>query len=245
MVYLNHDFKGGKTLFLDNNGYVKFSGIPKCGSAVVFTGETLHQAEPIISGSKYILRTEIIFKRVNCNQIPKKTKENYLNDPKYLQMKNLFNQSESFEISGDVENYTKTFVEGLELLVEKKTSISKQFEDDLLPNDIISLIIEYLSKKEIINIMLISKTWNYCSNNNNNLWKRFYLEEYKKVPSSNDFNSISNYWYSILKQRFSIENNFRSLVVLLDDTFSNFSINEEDQFYLPYEEYFGIIKPGN
>eukprot|EP01080_Neovahlkampfia_damariscottae_P012143 gene12143-5634_t len=243
LIYLNHNFKGGKTLFLDSKKNIKFSGIPKCGSAVVFTGETIHQAEPIIEGFKYILRTEIIFKRVNSHQIPINIKEKFLEDPKYFKMKELFNKSESYENSGDVEKYTKIFVEGLELLVENKLSTTNQFEDQLLPGDLLSTIFCFLEKKDVVKVMMVSKSWNYYCSNNEEIWKRFYLEMYQKLPL---IDSISTHWYSICKQRYSIENNFRSLVVFLDDRYANFSINEEKKIKIPYPEdgtYFGIYNP--
>jgi len=54
MVYLNDDFEGGKTLFLENEI------IPKKGTALVFRHELKHEGQKVISGTKYVLRSDIM-----------------------------------------------------------------------------------------------------------------------------------------------------------------------------------------
>jgi len=57
LIYLNDDFEGGHTKF--NNFVIK----PKTGTLVTFPHKQIHSGEKIISGNKYILRGDIIFKK--------------------------------------------------------------------------------------------------------------------------------------------------------------------------------------
>ncbi|WP_343632132.1 2OG-Fe(II) oxygenase [Fluviicola sp.] len=56
MVYLNDDFEGGETTF--ENFTVK----PKQGTALVFHHPVKHAGEPILSGVKYALRTDVMYR---------------------------------------------------------------------------------------------------------------------------------------------------------------------------------------
>ena len=56
MVYLNADFQGGETKFDD----VMIT--PKTGTALLFVHEQKHESLPIISGTKYVLRSDVLYK---------------------------------------------------------------------------------------------------------------------------------------------------------------------------------------
>lgn len=56
MIYLNDDFEGGKTWFSD------FEIEPKKGTALIFNHDLLHEGMKIISGTKYVFRTDIMYK---------------------------------------------------------------------------------------------------------------------------------------------------------------------------------------
>jgi len=68
MIYLNDntEFEGGNTIFYDSAGRATISVAPKAGLALVFIqgteGNMLHCGEGISSGTKYILRTDIMFR---------------------------------------------------------------------------------------------------------------------------------------------------------------------------------------
>lgn len=57
MVYLNEVEKGGETKFL--NTLIP----PKTGQALIFKHELWHEGSPIIEGIKYVLRTDIMYRR--------------------------------------------------------------------------------------------------------------------------------------------------------------------------------------
>ncbi len=57
MIYLNDDFEGGETAF-DN-----LKIIPKKGNALCFVHEQKHEGCPVVSGVKYVLRSDVMFKK--------------------------------------------------------------------------------------------------------------------------------------------------------------------------------------
>ncbi len=58
MIYLNDNFKGGETSFDD------FIIAPRRGTAVVFKHEVKHQGNEILDGVKYVLRTDIMYRKL-------------------------------------------------------------------------------------------------------------------------------------------------------------------------------------
>lgn len=57
LMYLNDDFEGGETEFRWD--VVK----PETGMALFFPHPLLHQGAPITSGIKYVLRTDVMYRR--------------------------------------------------------------------------------------------------------------------------------------------------------------------------------------
>ena len=58
MVYLNDAFEGGKTAFLDFD----VSAIPRAGSVLLFQHRLLHEGCQVVSGTKYVLRSDVMFR---------------------------------------------------------------------------------------------------------------------------------------------------------------------------------------
>lgn len=56
MIYLNDNFEGGETTFANN------SIRPSTGMALIFLHSLEHAGSPIIKGTKYVLRTDIMYR---------------------------------------------------------------------------------------------------------------------------------------------------------------------------------------
>jgi predicted 2-oxoglutarate/Fe(II)-dependent dioxygenase YbiX len=63
MVYLNEDYTGGTTDFYHPDDRLKASVTPKTGMALVFEHLQLHEGAPVETGRKYVLRTDVMYKR--------------------------------------------------------------------------------------------------------------------------------------------------------------------------------------
>ena len=59
MIYLNDDFEGGATAFDDITIH------PKKGTALCFIHEQKHEGCPIISGTKYVIRTDVMYQKID------------------------------------------------------------------------------------------------------------------------------------------------------------------------------------
>lgn len=56
LIYLNDDFEGGETDFEN-----LFTVVPKKGTALVFYHPQRHEGKMLISGTKYVLRTDVMY----------------------------------------------------------------------------------------------------------------------------------------------------------------------------------------
>lgn len=59
LIYLNDDFEGGETEFRK-----LFKVLPKRGMALIFRHRLRHEGKEVTSGVKYVLRTDIMYKRM-------------------------------------------------------------------------------------------------------------------------------------------------------------------------------------
>ncbi|BFO65573.1 2OG-Fe(II) oxygenase [Chryseobacterium sp. KCF3-3] len=59
MIYLNDDFEGGETEFEN-----LFTVAPKKGTALIFHHPLRHEGKTLISGLKYVLRTDVMYSKV-------------------------------------------------------------------------------------------------------------------------------------------------------------------------------------
>ena len=57
LIYLNDDFQGGETEFRKITTVV-----PKKGMALVFMHNLRHEGKEVLSGTKYVLRTDIMYR---------------------------------------------------------------------------------------------------------------------------------------------------------------------------------------
>jgi len=65
LMYLNEDCEGGETIFrpkgIPVGGEGEYKIPPELGSALLFQHQLWHEGAPLISGSKYVLRTDIFY----------------------------------------------------------------------------------------------------------------------------------------------------------------------------------------
>jgi WD40 repeat protein len=61
-IYLDERFEGGKTRFYDaRRGAPIGAVVPRTGTAIVFDHELWHDGEPVTSGTKHVLRTDVLY----------------------------------------------------------------------------------------------------------------------------------------------------------------------------------------
>ncbi len=63
LIYLNDDYEGGNTKFLiDDKNENDISITPKIGLICLMDQNILHEVPKLISGVKYVIRTELMYK---------------------------------------------------------------------------------------------------------------------------------------------------------------------------------------
>ncbi|XP_048781413.2 uncharacterized protein LOC125683915 [Ostrea edulis] len=60
-IYLNEEFVGGDTTFLDLEESERIEVEPKTGSVLIYQHDILHEDSAVLSGRKYVLRTDIMY----------------------------------------------------------------------------------------------------------------------------------------------------------------------------------------
>jgi len=63
MVYLNDNYEGGETKF--NDALIH----PKTGMALLFIHEQKHESLPILSGQKYVLRSDVFYSAISLGEV--------------------------------------------------------------------------------------------------------------------------------------------------------------------------------
>ena len=64
LLYLTDSCVGGSTSFFDtDNSNLRFEVKPKKGQVLVFDHHQLHSGEPVISGTKDVIRTDVMYRR--------------------------------------------------------------------------------------------------------------------------------------------------------------------------------------
>eukprot|EP00026_Physarum_polycephalum_P021671 Phypoly_transcript_25068.p1 GENE.Phypoly_transcript_25068~~Phypoly_transcript_25068.p1 ORF type:complete len:176 (+),score=13.36 Phypoly_transcript_25068:44-529(+) len=60
-IYLNEGFEGGATTFFDEEN-TAIPVVPKIGSVLVFQHDLYHEGSLLVSGRKYAIRTDVMYK---------------------------------------------------------------------------------------------------------------------------------------------------------------------------------------
>lgn len=90
MIYLNDQFKGGDTNFFENNEII-LKVHPKMGSLIIFEHSLWHEGQILKEGKKYILRSDILYKRVLNSEFKSNMNIELFNYPKdYRKLKKLY-----------------------------------------------------------------------------------------------------------------------------------------------------------
>lgn len=61
LIYLNDDYEGGYTTYFNSPDGPGIPILPKTGSVVIQHQSCLHSVPPLVSGTKYALRTEVMY----------------------------------------------------------------------------------------------------------------------------------------------------------------------------------------
>lgn len=64
MIYLNEGFEGGETNFYSDGNRFRFGVRPRTGSALLFVHNLFHEGARVVSGRKYVMRSDVMYRQV-------------------------------------------------------------------------------------------------------------------------------------------------------------------------------------
>lgn len=175
VIYLNEDFQGGETCFyfpkditkgtkgtttqeeIDSHGGLTKGFncakiVPKIAHAVLFSPNILHESSPILKGTKYTLKTDVVLKR-HFKQFGFAVEEREKED--YLACLNYFREAQQQELQGNFDDASDLYERALSVRYcyprclamaesDPVTSDEKPSECRFLPLEIWQNIFRYL-----------------------------------------------------------------------------------------------------
>ena len=217
VIYLNDDFEGGETNFyreplqsklegkrgVAEEGDLVASVKPKKGKILVFTHESYHEGAVVKKGVKYVVRTEIMFRRVDSSIFH----DRFLSkNEEYKKMVTLYQKSWQHEAEGNVKEFTDTYLQALKIQRNARTAPLAQNTVKKLPRVIWTKILWELKVNDVCSMMSVSKAF-YAIARDGRIWRKLFLESplpmiYNFVgPASNFLNYSANLldWYNLFK----------------------------------------------
>jgi len=213
LCYLNEDFKGGATVFekTDADGSSRMGEMevvePRTGSALVFTHDARHEGRQVFEGSKYVLRTDLMFSRVDSTNISQQC--NIEGDPGYQRCEALYRESILLQNEGDAKGSTAKYLEALELQAQL-ASIRRGFEDfnGILPDACFAAAIDYLSAREAVDCAAVSRRAQRVALDSRS-WLTRYARRWSPQPCGANPHAP---WYNIYKYRLSAEECWKAAI---------------------------------
>ena len=176
---------------------------PKTGNALLFRHDLLHEGAPLLDGRKYILRTEVLFRRIkSALKVPRNPPAEFTANQ--ICVTALYNQSEAEFEKGKAEDFVESYLAALDLQKEG-TPEGPHF---ILPPSVILEILRIVASFEeneilLMRMMMASKGL-YRLGRTGELWRRMYLsrwpEDVTSVPTNE--NPLTIDWFKLFKRKF-------------------------------------------
>ncbi|KAL0482594.1 actin [Acrasis kona] len=228
IIYLNDNYEGGNTVFYNRptDGVLPYSGelelsyphpiVPTKGGVLIFNHDVLHEGLKITKGTKYIIRCEIMFRRVSKSGsiLPYQ-----ISQPLHLTSV-LYSNSDRLENSGDLVNSTRVYLQALNIQVNHSQSIPDLDENhiEMLPNEILLNIFGFLDFLTVVNpCSLVCRRWNYFALESS-VWDAFCLQH------SFPLDGITN-GYHLFRSLYSDENRRRFPIFVIGNNKICYDLN--------------------
>ncbi len=164
VIYLSDAQAGGETLFhLESDPNVVLASVaPRAGDCVVFFHDTVHSSAPLQAGCKYVLRTELMFARVNTGDIPQPLLMAYESLPTYQKMVRVYAESQEAFFKGNIADFTRLYKDAIAIQrdASPRPAAAQRFGRSQLPfpADICIMIFSHLDLSTLLKgVSLCSK----------------------------------------------------------------------------------------
>lgn len=165
---------------------------PVTGTCIVFPHDLLHEGEVLVSGTKYIIRTEIMFERItNTGSVLKSIAV----DPAFIKSNQYYMVADDLEEKGQLYLATKTYLQGL--AIQAQYSPSNDQASAGLHYDVLMKMFSYLPARDLIkSASLVARKWNFACHESS-IWENLYKRKYNLPPS----HVTSRNWYYLYRDR--------------------------------------------
>jgi prolyl 4-hydroxylase len=182
VIYLNDDFKGGETTFYSYDGEITTVVKPEQGRAVVFEHDQFHQGNVVLSGTKYVLRGDIMFLRYGPETIENKLTVQH--DIRFARVRFLYHECILASQKNEPTRATTFFNEALQVIQSLKLKPTKNENSKLVQTcgdtSTMIQILMFLSPLIISCVIRRLNRWFFARSQNNTLWKQLYAKEWPK-----------------------------------------------------------------
>lgn len=157
VLYLNEDFEGGD-LELPNGKRFK----PVRGSAVLFPHDMLHEGRAVCGGTKYVVRSELMFRCVDAQPPP--STPSFASDPLFQRMAALYEQIGDIAMAGNAKKTTDAYQEALGIQVAYQGTDARGLSSSQLPlvDTLLAGALSFLSPAEVVS-SVCSRRWRESS----------------------------------------------------------------------------------
>ncbi len=186
MVYLSTlpEGCGGETRFFSDANEPIASVAPVAGRAVVFFHDTMHSGAPITMAgvAKYVLRTEVMFLRINTSEIA--NPRAYETLPEYKRLVSVYTTSQEAFAKGDVVGFTAGYQEAIALQRgQARPAQAQRFGRGQLPfpTDVCIMILQKLDLLDVMACSSVSRTFRELSQDNR-IWRGLFRAYFTAFP---------------------------------------------------------------
>ncbi|KAG2383390.1 hypothetical protein C9374_004061 [Naegleria lovaniensis] len=168
---------------------------PSLGMCALFNHDLFHEGMVVTKGTKLILRTEIMFKRVDSKTVPRD--EGFEKSTLYQKIAAMLNESDALEKRGQVGEATKLYISAQDLLMKsgrsmdhllnksyfhyksssyKKPNVLDYIENELteLPEEMLLHVFSFLSDKDMCKKILTLNKYFNALGRSPQLWQKIY-----------------------------------------------------------------------
>lgn len=175
VIYLNDDFEGGDLEFPDDTYWFK----PSAGTAVLFPHDMPHTALEVFSGTKYVARSELMFRCLDRERPPKVPR--YAKDPLFQKMAALYEHIGDLVALGDADATTKAYQEALGIQIAHQGTEVKEIQRSggfLLEDKTWETILSCLEPTEICRATCsVSPKWHAISCSGS-MWQEWFKQRW-------------------------------------------------------------------
>jgi hypothetical protein len=168
-IYLNDDFEGGQVRFLNGTAeeHTRVHTFrPKRGAALIFNHDTLHEGEKVENGNKYILRTSIMFRRVQNLSDPLKK---WRNNRNWQHMHDLFAAFTDLQNEKDPAKFTARFLAAQTIQIQNGRSLHAPVPLPF-PADVFREIFQMVNVETLVKMFMVSQSAKQASRSGQ-IWK--------------------------------------------------------------------------